>query len=769
MNAPHEPFAGRVEDAELLTGQGRYVGDIRRPGLTIATFVRSPHANARIRSVDVAAARRAPGVLAVLTGADMEAAKIGNVSRPPPMKGRGGSALVVPTRPALARTLVRHVGDPVALVVAETRAQALDAAELVSVDYEELPAVTDARDAAKAGAPQVWPEAPGNLALDWEAPADDQQANTREVEAIFSRAAHVARVSLVNQRVIVASMEPRAALAEYDPKDDLLTLHVGSQGVSSLRDNIAGIMGVARERVRVVTGDVGGGFGMKSPAYPEYLAILVAARQLRRPVRWLSTRSEAFLSDTQARDTFMDMELALDGDGRFLALRVEGLANLGAYHGPMGAFIATSNFARCLPCVYHIPKIAVRMRCVFTHTVPVGPYRGAGRPEANYALERLVDAAARVTKIDRLTLRRRNFIAPAMLPYATPLGASFDSGDFAGLLDKALTLADATGFAARQARSKAAGKLRGLGISCFLEHAGGQPNESAAIRFPGDGTVAVVLGAQSTGQGHRTVFRRLAAEQLGIPEDRIVVQQGDTHLGVPGSGTVASRGTMTSGTAIVRVVEAVIEKARPIAAEMLEAAVSDLVYVHGHFEIAGTDRRVSLLDVAAKQNLDSMAGIELGHSFPNGCHIAEVEIDPETGAVSLEGYAAVDDCGRVLDHTLVEGQIHGGVAQGVGQALIEDTIYDASGQLLTGTFMDYAMPRADQFPDMLTESAPTLCKTNPLGVKGTGEAGTTGALAAVMNAIADAIPGEAGATLDMPATPLRVWRACQHLKKTGGH
>ena len=769
MNAPHEPFAGRVEDAELLTGQGRYVGDIRRPGLTIATFVRSPHANARIRSVDVAAARRAPGVLAVLTGADMEAAKIGNVSRPPPMKGRGGSALVVPTRPALARTLVRHVGDPVALVVAETRAQALDAAELVSVDYEELPAVTDARDAAKAGAPQVWPEAPGNLALDWEAPADDQQVNAREVEAIFSRAAHVARVSLVNQRVIVASVEPRAALAEYDPKDDLLTLHVGSQGVSSLRDNIAGIMGVARERVRVVTGDVGGGFGMKSPAYPEYLAILVAARQLRRPVRWLSTRSEAFLSDTQARDTFMDMELALDGDGRFLALRVEGLVNLGAYHGPMGAFIATSNFARCLPCVYHIPKIAVRMRCVFTHTVPVGPYRGAGRPEANYALERLVDAAARVTKIDRLTLRRRNFIAPAMLPYATPLGASFDSGDFAGLLDKALTLADATGFAARQARSKAAGKLRGLGISCFLEHAGGQPNESAAIRFPGDGTVAVVLGAQSTGQGHRTVFRRLAAERLGIPEDRIVVQQGDTRLGVPGSGTVASRGTMTSGTAIVRVVEAVIEKARPVAAEMLEAAVSDLVYVQGHFEIAGTDRRVSLLDVAAKQNLDSMAGIELGHSFPNGCHIAEVEIDPETGAVSLEGYAAVDDCGRVLDHTLVEGQIHGGVAQGVGQALIEDTIYDASGQLLTGTFMDYAMPRADQFPDMLTESAPTLCKTNPLGVKGTGEAGTTGALAAVMNAIADAIPGEAGATLDMPATPLRVWQACQHLKKTGGH
>ena len=769
MTSPHQPFSGRVEDAELLTGQGRYVGDLRIPGISVAAFVRSPHANARIRSVDVEAARRAPGVLAVLTGADLEAAGIGNVSRPPPMKGRGGGTLVIPTRPSLARSQVRHVGDPVVLVVAETQAQALDAAELIVVDYEELPAVTDAREALKSGAPQVWPEAAGNLALDWEAPADDQHTNAREIDAIFASAAHVARVSLVNQRVVVASMEPRAALADYDAASDLLTLHVGSQGVTSLRENLAGILGVARERLRVVTGDVGGGFGMKSPVYPEYPAILIAARQLRRPVRWLSTRAEAFLTDTQARDTLMDMELALDGEGRFLALRVDGLANLGAYHGPMSAFIATSNFARCLPCVYHIPKIAVRMRCVFTHTVPVGPYRGAGRPEANYALERLVDAAARVTGIDRIALRRRNFIAPSMLPYATPMGASFDSGDFAGLLDKALALAEAPGFAARRARSQAAGRLRGLGISCFLEHAGGQPNESAAIRFPGDGTVAVALGAQSTGQGHRTVFRRLAADQFGIPEDRVTVLQGDTRLGVPGSGTVASRGTMTSGTAIVRVVEAVIEKARPVAAEMLEAAVGDLVYANGHFEIAGTDRRVSLLDVAAKQSLDTQMGIEVAHSFPNGCHIAEVEIDPETGMVSLEGYAAVDDCGRVLDHTLVEGQIHGGVAQGVGQTLIEDTVYDASGQLLTGSFMDYAMPRADQFPDMLTQSAPTLCKTNPLGVKGTGEAGTTGALAAVMNAIADAIPGEAGATLDMPATPLRVWQACRQLKKNGGH
>ncbi|HKF73169.1 MAG TPA: xanthine dehydrogenase family protein molybdopterin-binding subunit [Stellaceae bacterium] len=769
MSAPDQPFSGRVEDAALLMGQGRYVGDIRLPRLSVATFVRSPHASARIRSVDVEAARRAPGVLALLTSADMEAAGIRNISRPPPQKGRGGAALVGPARPALAGTHVRHVGDPVALVVAESQAQALDAAELVSVDYEELPAVVDARAAVKPGAPQVWPEASGNLALDWVAPADDQQTNAREIEAIFSKAAHVARVSLVNQRVVVASMEPRATLAEYDPDADLLTLHVGSQGVTPLRENLAGILGLTRERVRVVTGDVGGGFGMKSPAYPEYLAILVAARLLRRPVRWLPSRAEAFLSDNQARDTHMDMELALDGGGCFLALRVDGLANLGAYHGPMGAFIATSNFARCLPCVYHIPRIAVRMRCVFTHTVPVGPYRGAGRPEANYALERLVDAAARVTGIDRLELRRRNFIPPAMLPYATPLGATFDSGDFAGLFDKALSLADTEGFAGRRARSRSAGRLRGLGISCFLEHAGGQPNESAAIRFSGDGTVTVALGAQSNGQGHRTVFRKLAAERLGIPVERVTVQEGDTRLGVPGSGTVASRGAMTSGVAIARVVAEVIESAQGIAAEMLEASASDLVYAGGHFEIAGTDRRVSLFEIARKQSLDSQTGVEVVHSFPNGCHIAEVEIDPDTGAVELARYSAVDDCGTVLNHTIVEGQIHGGVAQGVGQTLLEDAVYDTSGQLLAGTFMDYAMPRADNLPEIATAEHPTRCTTNPLGVKGTGEAGTTGALAAVMNAIVDAIPGDAGAALDMPATPLKVWQACRRLKETGRH
>jgi carbon-monoxide dehydrogenase large subunit len=759
---------GRVEDAVLLTGRGRYLADLRRERMAVAVFVRSPHGYARIRSVDSGTAQDAPGVLLVLTGADVAAAKLGNISRPIPQKSRGGAPLIVPHRPALAHDLVRHVGDPVALVVAENLAQAMDAAELVAVDYEPLPAVTDVREAVKPGAPQLWPEAPGNIALDFGAPAGDEPALARELDAIFADAVHVARVSLVSQRVVVASLEPRGALADYDEATDTTTLYAGSQGVTGLHEHLSQIMSLPRERLRVVTEDVGGGFGMKSPAYPEYVALLVAARRLRRPVRWLSTRSEAFLSDNQGRDTVMDMAIALDREGRFLGLRVDGLANIGAYHGALGAFIATANFSRCLPCVYHIPRIAVRMRCVFTNTVPVGPYRGAGRPEANYALERLVDEAARISGFDRVTLRRRNLIPPAMIPYATPFGARFDSGDFEAVLDKALALADAPGFPARRAQVDAAGKRRGLGIACFLEHAGGQPSESAALRFPGGGNVLVALGSQSNGQGHRTVFRKLAAERLGIPAERVTVQQGDTRLGVPGSGTVASRGAMTSGVAIARAAEEVIEKARGIAAEMLEAAASDFVYADGYFKIAGTDRRVSLFEIAAQRSLDTQVGVDVAQSFPNGCHIAEVEIDPETGAIDLVRYTAIDDCGTVLDHTIVEGQVHGGVAQGVGQALIENAVYDGGGQLLTGSFMDYAMPRADTLPAITAAAQSTRCTTNALGIKGAGEAGTTGALAAVMNAIADAIPGEAGATLDMPATPLKVWQACQSLKENGG-
>jgi aerobic carbon-monoxide dehydrogenase large subunit len=753
-------WRGRVEDEALLRGRGRFADDVRDASQTFACFVRSPHASARIRAVDTAEARGAPGVLGVLTAADT--AGMGSISRPVPQKGRDGAALKVPHRPALAGGRVLHAGEPVALVVAGTAAAAQDAAELVDVSYDELPAAIELRAAATDGAPQVHPEAPGNVAIDFA--LGDEPETLRTIDEAFRHARHVARVSLINQRVVVASMEPRGATAAYDPASDGYMLRCGSQGVTMLRDQLVGVLGLERARLRVVTDDVGGAFGMKAPAYPEYAALLVAAKKVGRPVHWMSTRSEAFVTDQQARDTVTDMELALDGEGRFLALRTQVLAAMGAYITSHGAFIATSNFARCLSSVYRIPRITARIRCIFTNTVPTGPYRGAGRPEANYAIERLIDEAARVSGIDRIALRRRNFIAAAEMPYATPIGVTYDSGDFPAIFEEALERADVAGFAQRRTRSAAAGKRRGLGISCFLEHAGGAPTEGAAVVFPGNGMVAVDLAVGPSGQGHATVFRRLVAERLGLPEEQVVMRTGDTRLGVDGTGTVASRNSMTSGSASLRAVEMVIEKGRRMASRLLEAAEADIEYAEGVFRIAGTDRYLSLLAVAAKAAaqgvpLDSKTKTDTPQAFPNGCHICEVEIDPEDGSISIPAYTAVDDCGNALDPVLVEGQIQGGVAQGIGQALCEDAIYDPdSGQLLAGSFMDYAMPRADDVPDVAGTLHPVPCRTNPLGVKGTGEAGTTAALAAVMNAISDAIPGS---RLDMPATPEKLWRACQ--------
>ena len=760
----HDTFQwrGRVEDDALLRGRGRFAADIVLPGQAAACFVRSPHAFARIISVSIDEARAAPGVVAVLTAADMAAAGVGNLSRPVPLADRNGAPLKVPHRPTLASERVLHVGDPVALVVAETFAAAQDAAELVSVEYQELAPAVDLRAAIAENAPQLWPEAPGNVAIDWALGTEPE--NIREIDRIFGEASHLAKISVVNQRLIVASMEPRGATASYDDNADIYTLRCCSQGVGALHGQLVSILGLERDRLRVLTDDVGGGFGMKAPAYPEYVAILVAAKRLGRPVHWMSTRSEAFLTDQQARDTITDAELALDADGRFLALRVRALASMGAYISSHGAFIATSNFARCLSSMYRMPRIIAEVCCVYTNTVPTGPYRGAGRPEANYALERLIDAAAQLTRIDRIELRRRNLIAPNQIPYRTPIGVTYDSGDFPGLFDKALRLADIAGFPARRSNSEAVGKRRGLGISCFLEHAGGSPTENAAIVFLGDGTLALDLATGPSGQGHVTVFRRLVAERFGIPDDRVIVRIGDTGLGVDGMGTVASRNTMTSGSASVRAVDMVIEKGRRIAARLLEAAEADIDYDGGIFRIIGTDRILSLFEVAEKaramdETLDVKSRVEIPQSFPNGCHVAEVEIDPETGMVAILSYVAVDDCGVALNPVLVDGQIQGGIAQGIGQALIENAVYDsASGQLLAGSFMDYAMPRADDLPDIggVLHSVP--CRTNPLGVKGTGEAGTTGALAAVMNAISDAIPG---VMIDMPATPEKVWRACR--------
>jgi carbon-monoxide dehydrogenase large subunit len=764
----HETW--RVEDEPLLRGRGRFIDDAPLPDQAWGCFVRSPHAHARIRGIDTTAAAASEGVLAVLTAADIDAAGVGTISRHFPISGRDGKALIEPPRPALAGERVMHVGQPVALVVATSAALAQDAAERVVVDYEELDVVRGAREALPPDAPQVWPQAPGNLAIDWQSPPSADGANAREVARIIAAAPHVARVSLHNQRIAVASMEPRGGRASYDAASDNYTMRVCSQSAITLRDSLAAAMGIEPGRLRIVTEDVGGAFGMKSSVYPEYPALLVAAKQVGRPVHWMSGRSESFLTDNQARDMSADGELAVDGNGKFLAVRLSCAVNLGAYIGFAGVHLATNNFARCLPAMYHIPAIDVQVRGAFTNTVPTGPYRGAGRPEANYLLERLVDEAARITSIAPDEIRRRNLIPPSAIPYSTPVGTTYDSGNFPAVFQKALTLSAYAEFSKRRSEATERGRLRGIGISCLLEHAGGMPTEGAGLVFPGDGTVELHLGSQATGQAHASVFPRVVAQQLGIPVDLVRLRQGDSSLGVASSSTVASRTTITAGTAIVRTAEAAILKGRKLAADALEAAETDIVYEHGAFAVTGTDRRIGLLDLALQaaarkqkgeiaEDLDTKLTVNTPQTFPNGCHVAEVEIDPDTGVTELVAYTAVDDSGNVLDHMIVDGQVHGAIVQGVGQALMEHLVYDSAGQILTGSFMDYAMPRAGDVPLFTVADCSVPATTNPLGVKGVGEAGTTGALAAIMNAIADAVPS--AAHMEMPATAEKVWAACR--------
>jgi carbon-monoxide dehydrogenase large subunit len=770
----------RVEDDVLVRGLGRFVDDVHLPGELQAAFVRSPHACALIRSIDIAAAQAAPGVALVLTAKDMDAAGVRTMGGHPPFTGRGGKKLVVPHRPSLAGERVRHVGEAVAVVIAATRGQALAAAELVEVDYEELAPAVYAREAIAEGAPQVWPEAPGNIALDWLGPMENAEANAAEVERIMGEAAHVARVELVHQRINVASMETRGATGAHDAASDSYTLRVGSQGVAPMRDNVAAAMGVEAAKLRVLTEDVGGAFGLKTGNYPEYPALLVAAKRLGKPVHWMSTRSESFLSDNHARDTYTKAELALDAKGKFLALRIRNVTNLGAYVGAVGAQLATQNFARNLPTVYDIKHVDVATKCVFTNTLPTAPYRGAGRPEANYTVERLVDAAARLTGIDPVVLRKRNFIRPAAFPYKSPMGVTFDSGEFLTVLEKALALSNYDSFKERRRQAKKRGRWRGIGISCFLEHAGGAPTEGATLLFPGgdaEKKLVVALNVQSTGQGHASVFPRLVAERLGLKPEEVGHRHGDSALGIRGYASVGSRSAMAAGHAVVRAIETLLKKARPIAAAMLEAADADIEYRAGAFHVVGTDRRVGLFEVAERaramrargeisQDLDTNETTDTPLTFPNGCHIAEVEVDPQTGLVEVSSYAAVDDSGNVLDPMVIAGQVQGGIVQGLGQVLMEATAYDrSSGQLVSASFMDYAMPRAENVPPILDETHAVPAKTNPLGVKGAGEAGTTGALAAIMNALADAIPGGAGASLNMPATAEKVWQACQAAAK----
>ena len=764
----------RVEDIRLITGRGRYTDDITLGRQTYAYILRSPYAHARIRGIDASAARQAPGVLAVLTGADLQADKVGTIPCLVPLKNRDGSRMVAPPRPLLATDSVKHVGDAVAMIVAETLAQARDAADLVEVDYEMLPATVSTAGALQDGAAQVWPEAKNNICLDWE--IGDRAA----VDAAFARAAHVTRLEFVNNRIVVNSMEPRVAIGDYDKNDDKYVLYTSSQGVHGLQRQLAGnIFKVPNHKVRVVTRDVGGGFGMKIFLYPEQALVVWAAKKVGRPVKWTGDRSEAFTSDTQGRDHVTTAELATDADGKFLGMRVSTVANLGAYLSNFGPFIPTLAGAKMYAAVYTFPAIHFAVKGVFTNTVPVDAYRGAGRPEAAYCVERLVDAAAREIGLSPAEIRRRNFIPPEAMPYTTVLGAEYDSGDFRRNMEDAMKSADWESFEARRQEAARRGKYRGIGLATYIEACGGGMDENATITFDESGAVTVHVGSQSNGQGHETAYAQIVADRLGIPIEQITVFQGDSDRYNFGRGTGGSRALPVGGSAVLRATEKVIEVGRKIAARQLETAEEDIEFADGKFTIAGTDRSLSITDVAKSSYMPQKVDIDEVRpgidetarfmppeaTYPNGCHVVEVEIDPDTGIVAVERFTVVDDFGRVMNPMMLAGQVHGGIAQGVGQALLEHTVYDEnSGQLVTGSFMDYTMPRADDLPNISFAYNEIPCTRNPLGVKGAGEAGAIGAPPAVINAVVDALSPLGIAHVDMPATPEKLWRLINERK-----
>uniref|UniRef100_A0A8J4H8B2 Xanthine dehydrogenase family protein molybdopterin-binding subunit n=1 Tax=Acidicaldus sp. TaxID=1872105 RepID=A0A8J4H8B2_9PROT len=757
----------RIEDPRLLKGDGRYTDDITPPGTLIGVVLRSPHAHARITAIDTSRARTVPGVVAVYTHADLAEDGIGGLPCAVPLKNRDGSPRFDPPHPVLADGVVRHVGDPVAFIVAETAQAARDGAEAVDVAYDILPAITDLARATKADAPLVWAGAARNICFDWET------GDRAKTEALFAKAAHVTRLTVVNNRVVVNSMEARAALAEFDARDARWRLTTNTQGGWLLKQLLAeAVFRVPQEKFRVITPDVGGGFGMKIFLYAEHALTCYAARKLGRAVKWRSERSEAFLSDTQGRANITEGEIALDAAGKVLALKTRNYADMGAYLSTFAPFIPTLAGTKVLASVYGFQAIHANVIGVFTNTVPVDAYRGAGRPESNYLVERLIDAAARELKIDPVELRKRNLVPPAAMPFTTAMGQTYDSGDFGRVMDAALLKIDYAGFPARRAEARERGRLRGIGMAYYLEATGGAPSERAEIRFAGDGGVDVYVGTQSTGQGHETAYVMLTANRLGIDPDNIRVRQGDTDEIPTGGGTGGARSLYSEGQAILATTATVIEKGKAAAAEMLEAAVADIVFDDGRFSIIGTDRGVDILELARLQREKSAAGKDVtlldaaevaeisSHTFPNGCHMAEVEIDPETGVARVVRYVVCDDVGKAVNPMIVRGQVHGGVAQGLGQALLERTAYDPqSGQLLSGSFMDYAVPRADDLPDIEVDLIEVPCGTNPLGVKGAGEAGAVGSPPAVMNALLNALAERGVVHLDMPATPERVWAA----------
>ncbi len=761
----------RVEDPKLLRGEGRYTDDVNLPGQAYAVMVRSTHAHGVIRKIDTSTARKMPGVLAVYTGADIKA--YGNIKSIPNFPNRDGSPMKKPARPALATDRVRFVGDPVACVIAETVAQARDAAEAVEVDIDTMPAVTNPREAVKPSAPQLYAEIPNNLSLDYHFGDADKVAEA------FKKAAHVTKLSLINNRVVVSAMEPRAAVMAYDKASDRWTVHIATQGVFGPREMIAKeILNVPSDKVRVLTGNVGGSFGMKAAAFPEYVPMLHGTRELGRPVKWTDDRSGSFVSDTHGRDAEIDGELALDKDGNFLAVRITSHANLGSYIGQMSPMFATLNIVKNTISVYKTPLIEVNTKCVLTNTTAVSSYRGAGRPESNYYMERLIDTAAREMGIDRIEIRKRNMIRPEQMPYSPPSELTYDSGDFPAVLDRAVELADVKGFAKRKAESKKSGKLRGLGLGCYLEVTAPQGKEMGGIRFGDDGTVTIVTGTLDYGQGHHSPFAQVLSQALGIPFDKIKLLQGDSDELLVGGGTGGSRSIVSSGGAILEASAKVIEQGKAIASHILEAAAADIEFVQGKFRIAGTDRSIGIMELAAKLRsglalpADAPKSLDanLIHStapsaFPNGCHIVEVEIDPDTGITEVVKYSMVNDFGTIVNPLMVAGQAHGGIMQGIGQAMFESTRYDETGQILTGSYMDYALPRAVDAPDFVMKSHPVLAKTNALGAKGCGEAGCAGSLPSVMNAIVDALSDIGIKHVDMPATPLSIWRTIQAAKK----
>jgi aerobic carbon-monoxide dehydrogenase large subunit len=755
----------RREDYRFLTGQGTYTDDINRPGQLHAYILRSPHASARINRIDTGAAASAAGVAAVFTGADMAADGIGGLPCGWLINSKDGSPMKEPPHPVLAVERVRHVGDPVAVVLAESLAEARDAAEKIAVDYAVEPAVVDPAAALQPGAPQVWPaEAPGNVCYDW------HLGDGAAVDAAFAKAAKIVKLDLVNNRLIPNAMEPRAAIGEFDPETGRYTLHAGAGGAVSPRRDLAMVLGVPPEEARVVMHDVGGNFGTRGGFNAEFAVVTWAARRVGRPVKWTCERSEYFASDHQARDLAVTAELALDADGRFLAMRGSNLVNQGAY---ALAFGSLNKGVEIMSSIYHVPAVYFRARAALTNTAPTRPYRSSGRPEVMFVMERLIDLAARQTGIDRIELRRRNLVPQSAMPYTNPFGMIYDSGDYIGAMEHVLRLADWDGLPARRAEASARGKCRGIGIANYVDTATGAPREKAEVTVMPEGAVEVVVGTVSQGQGHETTFAQLVTEWLGVPLDSVRLVTGDTDRVSVGGGAHSGRALRLASIVMLNASNEIIEKGLRIASHMLEAAPADLEFVEGEFRVKGTDRALGIFAVARAalergdlpEELKGPLRAESDETnnlaaFPYGCHVCEVEVDPETGKVGIVRYSAVDDVGRAVNPMIVHGQIHGGIVQGVGQAMGEQIVYDRdSGQLLSGSFMDYTMPRADTVPFFATELSEIPTPNHPLGIRPAGEGGTTPALGVVINAIVDALAEFGVSQIEMPATSERVWRA----------